>query len=307
MVGNVALYLGLRAAALVLPALPARAGYALASFFGTCAYLLFPIPRRALAENLSHVLHAPSGSRAVQRAVRHAFQNDARNWVDTLRITRLTPTQILGAVEVDGWENLEAATAEGRGVVLATIHLGNFDLVGQVLAARGYRVTVPVERMTPEPLFRFLLKLRTSQGIRAIEARRAPRQMLSALKRGELVGVAADRGVGGKEVEVEFFGQRARVPRGAISLARHTGAPLVLGVGVRIAPGRFRGFVTEPMHLSRGQGGADEEEMARRLAHLMEHFILRYPDQWLMFSRVWEPTRDSDSAATMEHSAEAVV
>lgn len=306
MVGNVALYLALRIGSRVLPYVPLRLAYAAASIAGTIAYYLFPIPRRQIMANLSRV-RPGSPHRDLQEMARRAFKFDAKNWVDTLRIGSLTEFEILNAVNVQGWENLDNALARGKGVVLVTLHLGNYDLVGQALAARGYRVTVPVERMAPTALFEFLLRERRSKGINAVPLERAPREMLSALRAGEIAGVAGDRYVVGHGESVLFFGADAVLPVAPVSLARHTGAALVVGVGVRLPSDQFRGFITAPIaQLDSGNPHRDDRENARQLAAVMESLISRYPDQWLVFSPVWR-SRAEDPAVTIEQQNEAAV
>jgi KDO2-lipid IV(A) lauroyltransferase len=307
MIGNVALYLALRLAALLLPLLPFRVASALASVAGWCAYLLFPIPRRQISRNLSIVLGAPASSPLVRRAARTAFQNDARNWVDTLRIGRIQLEDIERALEIEpgGWERLVAAHEEGNGVILVTLHLGNYDLVGQLLALRGYALTVPVEHMRPPALYDFLTRERRSQGINTVPVEQAPRALLRAIRAGEMVAIAGDRAAAGRRVEVQLFGHTAALPRGPVSLARRTGAPVIVACGVR-RDGGYRGIVSDQVPIQRtGDAEADDRENAQRLAGVFEDVISRFPDQWLMFDNPW---RDgSKHVATMLKTEEATV
>jgi lauroyl/myristoyl acyltransferase len=162
------------------------------------------------------------------------------------------------------------------------MHLGNFDLVGHALLFRGPGLTVPVERMEPERLFRFLVDVRRSKGINVVPFDRAGREMLAALRAGKIVGIIGDRNVGGSRgVRAEFFGKEAVFPRAPVSLARHAGSPVLVGVAVRLPSERFRGYIT-PVSMQRsGQAEADERENVRHIARVMEDFIRRFPDQWL--------------------------
>src|SRR5207248_2380363 len=99
----------LRLASWLIPIMPLRASYALACTAGRLAYFLFPAPRRGIARNLAVTMDRPAGDASVKAAALRAFQNDAKNWVDTLRIGRLTNDQILASVAVDGWHHLEEA------------------------------------------------------------------------------------------------------------------------------------------------------------------------------------------------------
>lgn len=306
MIGNYALYLALLASRLLLRVVPLGAAYALAEAAGSLAYRFFPIPRNDIIANLSVVTGEPPNSPRVGSLAREAFITDAKNWVDTLRIGRVTDEEILSMVEVDNWERLVAASARGRGVIIVMLHLGNFDLVGQVLAARGYRLTVPVERVRPERLFNLLTSERRSRGLNAVPLDQAPREMVRALRAGELVAMAGDRGAGGRPVEVDLFGKPALIPRAAVSLARRTGSPVLVGVGLRREAGRYHGILFEEIPIARtADVAADDRENAQRLARVMEEAITQAPGQWLMFKRLWK--RGPGHAATMGHASEAVV
>jgi KDO2-lipid IV(A) lauroyltransferase len=306
MIGNYALYVALLAARVLLKIVPLRFAYALATGAGACAYLLFPIPRRDICANLAVVTREPASSSRVRSLAREAFITDARNWVDTVRIGSLSDGEILRSVMVDGWDRLDEAAAQGRGVVLVTLHLGNFDLVGQVLAARGYSLTVPVERIRPARLFSLLTEERRSRGINVVPLEEAPRAMVRALRAGELVGIAGDRGAAGKTVEVEFFGMPAHLPKAAVSLARLTRAPLLVGVGLRSPHGGYRGYVSDEIPMARTENAAeDDRNNTQRVARVLEDVIARNPGQWLMFTPLWRPA--NGGAATMKHASEAAV
>jgi KDO2-lipid IV(A) lauroyltransferase len=307
MIGNYALYLALRLAALMLPLLPLGLAYRLASLAGSCAYLLFPIPRRHLSRNLSIVMDRPAHSRTVRRAARAVFQNDARNWIDTLRIGRVTLAEIEQTLEIEpgGWERLLAAYEEGKGLILVTLHLGNYDLVGQLIALRGYALTVPVEHMRPPSLYEFLTRERRSQGINAVPVEQAPRALLRAVRSGEMVAIAGDKATAGRRVPVEMFGRIACLPRGPVALARRTGANLVVACGVRAERG-YSGIISAPIPIQRsGNAEADDRENAQRLARVFELILRRYPDQWMMFDNLW--SAGGNSAATMMHTEEVTV
>lgn len=305
---NVGLYVALRIASVVVPILPLRVAYALACTAGNCAYCLLSGPRTAIRRNLAQVLSEAPDSPNVRRRARRAFQNDAKNWVDTLRIARLTNQEILASVDVHGWKNVEGAVSGGKGLIILTMHLGNFDLVGQVVVARGLRITVPVERMRPQRLYHLLTQGRRSKGLNAVPVDQAPRQMIRALRAGEVVAIAGDRQASGRSTAVELFGRRTSIPQAPLSLARHSGAPILLGVGIRREDDRFDGFATAPIDLQRtGDSRLDDQENARRLVHTMEEFIHRFPDQWLVFSPVWPDEGPRNPAASIEHQSQAAV
>lgn len=286
MLWNSILYVALRGFAWLLPGLPLRVAYGFANVAGVLAYVLVPGARHGLEANISRVTGGPSGSRSRRSLAIGVFQADAKNWVDTLRIRRISDQALLETVHVEGWEHLDRALTRGKGAILLGIHLGNFDLVGQILLARGYNLIVPVERMRPQALFHFLTDGRRSRGMRLVAVDEAPKELLRSLRAGKIVGVTGDRQIAGKGMRVEFFGQGATLPRGPVSLARLSGAPLLLAYGIRLPSNSFQGYIAPPMYVARE---ANESRAMRDVAKLMEVPIREHIDQWLAFSPVWEP------------------
>ena len=308
MSANLALYYLLRVAAWFVPRVPLRLSYGVATIAGSCAYYLVPRARRAISANLARVLDRPSHGQDVRRAARRAFQNDAKNWVDTLRIGQATREDILRSIDIQGWEHLEEAAAAGKGVIVIGMHLGNYDFVGHYVVLRGHDLVIPVERMVPERLFTFLLRLRTSKGIQAVPLDRAPREMLRMLRSGGIVAIMGDRNLAGRGVEAEFFGAPATLPRAPLSLARHSGAPVILAVAARLPSDRFQGYVSALIPLPRSRDvEADEREGARRVAAAMEDVIRGHPDQWLMFTPVWRDGGSVGRPDTIGQHKEAAV
>jgi lauroyl/myristoyl acyltransferase len=287
--------------------MPPSGMYALARVAGSIAFFAVRGAREGVTANLSVALDKSAGSKGVRSAGRAAFQNDAMNWVDTLRIGRLSLDEIRAMVQVDDWSLLERSAESGSGVILVTLHLGNFDLVGQVLAAHGYRLTVPVERMQPVRLFDFLVKQRTRNGIHIVPVEHASRELVRALRRGEMVGLAGDRSFAGKTAVLPVFGKPAELPIGPVSLARRSHCPLLFAVGIRERPGRFRGVVKSVPILDSGHASDDDLQNLREFVRLMEETVRQFPGQWLAFRPFWHYDTGENSAATMGHQKRAAV
>lgn len=304
---NTVLYVALRLGTRVVPCIPLSWAYRIADLAGTLAYAFIPAARRGILSNLAVALPDVEEVRR-RNFAKQALRHDARNWIDTLRIDRVDVDDLSRSVDIDGWEHLEDAVALGRGVIVVTFHLGNIDLVGQLIAARGFNITVPVERMRPRQLFEFLCRQRSSRGIDIVPLERAPRAMLATLRRGELVGIATDRLISGKGEWIEFFGRPTEFPRGPASLARHTGAPVLIGVGLRSTGNRFRGIISDTVMLSRtGDHARDEHELIQSLAGLIEPLIRENPGQWLAFSPIWPARGGESTPATIGQQTEVTV
>lgn len=204
-----------------------------------------------------------------------------------LRLGSVHPEEIERRVEVEGWENLDRAADEGLGVILVGLHLGNTDVVGQIVAARGHEMTVPVEPVRPESLFRRTQALRQSLGIRTVPAATSTRVLLSALKAGGVVGIMADRNITQTGLRLAFFGQPALISKGPAWLARRSGSPVLIGTGIRLPGGRFRGAIQRLSFQQTEDAAADYVANTRTMLRAAECRIRQHLDQWSMFISVW--------------------
>lgn len=297
---NTLLYVALRGLAWLLPWMPLALAYRLAEVAGLAAFYAVPAARHGLKTNITQVTGEPRDSERVRSMAIHVFQADAKNWVDTLRIRAISDRSLLETVHVQGWQHLERALADGKGVILLGLHLGNYDLVGQVLLARGYNLIVPIERMRPQALHDFLTDGRRSRGMQLVPVDEAPKELLRTLRAGKIVGVTGDRQIAGKGMRVEFFGKPATLPRGPVSLARLTGAPLLLAYSVRLPSNAFQGYISPPLYIPRE---TDEASAMYDVARLMEAPIRKHIDQWLAFAPVWQ-VGACDGAGIMERRRE---
>jgi len=286
---NLLLYVGVVAGSWIANRLSLRVAYAVAAIAGTMAYCLAGRPRRAIQGNLSVVLSRPPSSLHVRRTALSAFRTNARNWMDSIRLESTPKEEIERRVTVQGWDRLMAAQAQKRGVILIGAHLGNIDVVGQIVAARGLPITVPVEPIPPRALFMRVQRLRQSLGIRTVSTAGLGRELLRSLNDGQVVGILADRNISSGGVSVEVFGRQARVSRGPAWLVSHSDAPVFIGAGIRWPDGSFKGEVSILGVRRTGDRKADTLANAQLIMRAVEGLIRQHPEQWCMFASVWDP------------------
>jgi lauroyl/myristoyl acyltransferase len=182
--------------------------------------------------------------------------------------------------------SIRAALAEGRGLILAGMHLGQWDVALVLLARLGVPVTV-VMRKEEEEAARHAAAVRAAAGVRVVhpgETAWLGVELLAALRRNEIVALQADRLYGDRAATVTLFGAETAIPAGPWDLAAVSGAPILTAVAV------FDG--SDGYRLECGEAIAAQERKApgiARLAAAMESLIARYPDQWFNFYDVWAP------------------
>ncbi|HYM80793.1 MAG TPA: hypothetical protein VEY91_05200 [Candidatus Limnocylindria bacterium] len=264
--------LGYWLADLAVMMMPARAADALAVRLARLWFRLRPQARRTLEANLGRLVPGVS-PRELRARTLGAFEHFALSFVDFLRLARLDVRALESAIEVRGAHHLQAARDAGRGVILLSVHLGNWEWGAAYLAAHGQRIHLlarPHASWFVETLFR---RRREQRGVGVLAGAPHWPRVASALRRGEWVALMGDRPARGMRPGARAA---AGVPvcAWAAALARRTGAVVVPAVMVRLAPGRYAACFEPPLAAERVTGGG-------RAA--LRGFLMRYPGQWFGF------------------------
>jgi len=185
--------------------------------------------------------------------------------------------------------------------ILVFPHIGNLEILMQIpLLYPEYRFVAIVERMADDQVFRLMRDLRASQGMQVAAATETLR-VVRLLKQGWNLVVAGDFDSTGSGILVDFFGAPARMPDGAVRLALHTGAPLLIGFGWREtswpartsrwrnpARPRYHVRILPPVELARTDNArADARRGVEEVIKRMEPIIAAHLDQWLAFHHFW--------------------
>jgi predicted LPLAT superfamily acyltransferase len=195
--------------------------------------------------------------------------------------------------ETVGEERLVAAVAEGRGVVLISAHLGNWELMGARLAEYGLPVTI-VMFDGVQPAVKAALSAHAARvGFEVLYTDGGPNAaaaMMAALAQGRVLGMMADRSLAGRSAALPFLGGRAEFPLGPYALAAASGAPLFHVFALRRGRGRYvcQGHEAGMLrYRGRAQRGADLERWAGEFAARLEEATRAAPEQWNNFYPFW--------------------
>ena len=197
---------------------------------------------------------------------------------------------IVDRTSVHGIEAVEEAVARGQGVVVVTGHLGNWELGGAALAARGLPVDVVVARQRNRLFDARLESSREALGMTVIPRGQAPRRVLASLRKGRVVGILGDQDARKAGIFVDFFGRPASTARGPAVLSIRARARLVLGVAIREGGAEPRYSVYfEPLDPPRtGDLDQDVRLLTQAYTQRLEAYIRRFPEQYFWLHRRWK-------------------
>jgi KDO2-lipid IV(A) lauroyltransferase len=225
----------------------------------------------------------------VQRIARASFEHLGRTAIETALLPRQGDRAILKLVEqVDGWEHVERARSEGKGMIFVAGHHGNWELLGGYIAARGIPFEV-IARGMGNPLFGdYINEIRTSLGMIVMHDSEAVKRTPRALRAGRAVGFLSDQGVKGlASTYVTFLGRPAKTPRGAAVFALRFNAPVFFVDGIRLPNGKYR-VIIEPVEVAlTGDREKDVDAIVIRFTELLEKWVRKVPEQYFWQHRRW--------------------
>jgi predicted LPLAT superfamily acyltransferase len=208
---------------------------------------------------------------------------------------------MLGEVKLerDGHSIIADAIAGGKGVILISAHLGNWELAAYCLGSflrEGTRVPVNAVMFKGESdkVQRQLSKASGEPPFKVItsnDSLQASIDCMEALKRGEIVAIHGDRMLGSGGVKVPFLGADAKFPIGPYVLAANTGAPVVFTFANRLGTRHYALTVRGPYHFaftSRKQREQNLKAWAGTYAGILEELVGKYPLQWHNFYPFWD-------------------
>ena len=287
-------YAQLKVAELVGHLLPRRIGYGIARRFADLYWMFDRAGRERVMANLQRI-HQHSGvmlsRRALRALARENFLNFAKYLVDFFHFLRLDPRRIQRLVDfANSRDVLDALRGHGKGIIILSAHLGNWELGAAALAMQGYPIHAVALQHSNERVNRMYWDQRKARGLQGIPMGRAARECIAVLRRNEIVALVGDRDFSTACDTVEFFGQPARLPIGPAKLALATGAPILPVYMVRRPDETFTYIIDEPIWADKSLDTI--EDVMRQIVRSLECVISRHSEQWFLFHNPWDIETD---------------
>lgn len=249
--------------------------------------------RRAVVERQLAAAFPDRDAGEIERIARAAYANLGRTSVETAILPSYSRAQIVDLFQdVNGWNIVEELVSRGKGLIVVTGHLGNWELGGAYLAARGLPIDA-VARHMANPLFdRYLTATRQRIGMSVVHDEDAVRRVPRSLRAGRAVAFLVDQGaVGLASTWVPFFGRYAKTPRGPAVFALRLGTPIVFGAAIRQSGGRFQLSFEHIEARETGDRDADVDRIVADYTAALERWVRRAPEQYFWHHRRWKHQR----------------
>jgi KDO2-lipid IV(A) lauroyltransferase len=273
----------------LLGRIPRRWARRISGFLGELWFAVDKRHRRMTLDNLTLAFGGEKSGREIRLIAKQVFRNIVHVVFEVGWSLHLHPKDLDAFFSVKGLANLRATVGKGKGALVLTGHVGNWELMPVAAAMTGYSANVLYRPIDYAPLDRFFVETRTRFGLKMIPKDASLLRVFRALKRGETVAMLLDQNVGlHKGVMVDFFGRRACTSYGLAYIALKTGAPVVPFFVVRNENGFTAEIGAEIPFIKTGDDRKDLEENTRQYSEALESIIRRYPDQWFWIHNRWK-------------------
>jgi KDO2-lipid IV(A) lauroyltransferase len=281
-------YLQYRCADALSTLVPRRFAYLIGRRISDGFYRRDPEGRAAVQNNIRRILEyrgmRPSED-VLDSMARQTFRSFGKYIVDFFRYRRMTPAMVRRLITVEHPEYLEELKARKTGFIVASAHLGNWEIAGSVLATMGFRMNAVVLPNRDDGIERLFTNRRNQRGFNLIPLSEAVDGALRAISRRECVALLMDRDYSQRDDKTLFLGAPARLPLGVATIAVRTGTPIFQGFLIREPDDTFRFKLYRPIFPSRHDSVQEVHEV---LCANLASAICESPTQWFMFKNFWK-------------------
>lgn len=267
--------------------LPLRFVYGFAIFLANLHYFFAFGDRRSVRSNL-RIIFPDKSTRDLRKISKAVFRNFAKYLVDFFRFQNLDLQYIDKNIKLENLDNFDQVLAKGKGVIVLSAHLGNWELGGVVIAQLGYSFWVVALPHKNKKVNEFFDGQRNGKGVKVIAMGKAVRSCISEIRKNHMVALVGDRDFTEKGIIINFFGKPMHFPEGPAALSLMTGAPIVPGFMFRNPDDSFTLRIEKPVEFSpSGDKDKDLVGLINVYKKVMEDYIRKYPEQWYVFRKFW--------------------
>ena len=282
----------LRGAVAVLRSLSFRRAGDVGEWIGALGYSPLGI-RRAVVERQVRAAFPGLAEPEVLRIARESYGNLGRTSIETAVLPSYSREDILGLFgTIEGWDVVEETLSRGKGLIIVSGHLGNWEMGAAYVAARVPRLAA-VARGMQNPMFEaYLTDTREQLGVHVIHDSEAVKRVPRALREGGAVAFLFDQGAAGlASTWVPFFGRYAKTPRGPAVFALRLDAPVIFTCAVREPSGQYAMKFEEVVVPRTGDRERDVDAIVGAYTDTLERWVRKYPEQYFWHHRRWKHQR----------------
>jgi KDO2-lipid IV(A) lauroyltransferase len=270
--------------------LPRTIAFRIGEWVGELLYWVMRRRRAIGYKNLNIAFGNQLSEQEKQHILRLTFKNLGKSLVEVIHFPKMSKGYLREKVHIVGQENYLAAMREGKGLIFLTAHIGNWEMSSHVWSAVGYPLRIVVRPLDNQFLDRVTTRLRTIHGNKLLTRRNGLKQIISALKNKEAVGILIDQNtLRSKGIFVDFFGKPACTTPVIAILALRYDVPVIPTFIIRTGFDTHTLYIGPEIDIRRtGDPQKDIEVNIANFNGIIEDFIRQYPEQWFWIHNRWK-------------------
>jgi KDO2-lipid IV(A) lauroyltransferase len=262
----------------------------LGAALGWGLFAVLRLERQTALNSLELAFGASLGAAERRRIAGRCYRHFGAVIAEFLCQPRLAGRRLERHMVLENPELVDAALAQGKGLLLVAGHLGNWELLMAAVAARRQPFASYVGRQHNPIADGLVNSLRRAVGIVTIDKQAGMRGMLRALRAGSVLAMATDQHFSRMRHYVNFFGRPISIAPGMAALMQHTGVPALFTETWRVGPFRYRTrFAPVPVPPPSGDEELDLLRISQGFFDLLEAAVRRHPEQYFWMHRRWRP------------------
>lgn len=268
--------------------LPWKINYWLANRLGELSYIFLAKRRRMTINNLTTAFKNQYNRKEIRRMAINTFRNFGKSMIEFISLSKINKNNVDNFVTINGLENLEEAKKRGKGVIILSSHLGNWELMAKALILKGYPLTIMVRRQKNKLVEGLIEHQRSESKVKTLPHTIAPKEIFRLLKNNEIIGMIADQDGGEKGVFVDFFGRPASTVPSPVIFTMRSGTHLIPLFDIRQKNNHHHIIIETPYQLTTTSDiKKDIVDNTQELTKKLESYIRQYPDQWFWLHNRW--------------------
>jgi len=274
----------------MLGMIPESIGNMMGAFLGSAWFTLDKKHRKLTCNNIKLAYENEKTDKEIKILARAVFQNTAKMLFEHTRFHRMKREDLHKIFSITGLEHLEAAHAEGKGILGLTGHLGNWELLSALAYITKINFAVVYKTIEFAPLNRYIIKKREFTGAKMFPVHNALDAMVKSLQQGGIAGIWLDQNVRKRHrgVFIDFFNRKACTTKGLARLALSTKAAVIPAFTFR-DQGKTHIVILPKMPLiETGDLEQDIFDNTQAYHAIIEKYIRKYPEQWFWIHNRWK-------------------
>ncbi|MGC8804404.1 MAG: lysophospholipid acyltransferase family protein [Candidatus Ratteibacteria bacterium] len=274
--------------------LPDWLAYFIGDIIAELRYFFTPGLRKIVRTNIKQILtyksqieHFRFDEQYLRKTVKKIYKNFGMYMVEFFQIPKWDRRWVEEKVELVNIHYLDQALKRSKGAIVLTGHLGNWELAGIVTSLLGYNLSAVALPFRNEKMATIFVRRRKSKGVHVILTGANPKEYLRAFRENSVIAILGDRLFTEKGMRVKFMGKETFLPRGPATLAAKWNASYLVGFLIRKKKGKYMLIFDKPIEIDCEDENQKVQYLFEKGTEYLEKYILKYHDQWLNFSQMW--------------------